>query len=100
MTVRVVNHGLLGVSAFHEFLVLEQGLARRDPPDPPVFSHGFNDRSTQTEAPQNFSEQPTVFPLRVTADAAPDKAGLPVCLSSAPAHGGDIRTLPASATYC
>lgn len=68
VTLRVVNYGLRGYSAFQEFLVLEQELARRDPPDLAVFYHGFNELSTQTEAPENLSEQPAIFQLAVTAD--------------------------------
>ena len=68
VTLRVVNYGIRGYTAFQEFLVLEQELARRDPPDLAVFYHGFNELSTQTEAPENLSGQPAIFQLAVTAD--------------------------------
>ncbi len=67
--VRVVNYGVRGYTALQELLVFEQEVERRGAPDLAVFYHGFNELSTQTEAPENLSEQPTVFQLGVTADA-------------------------------
>lgn len=67
--VRVVNFGIRGYSAFQELLVFERELTDRPPPDLVVFYHGFNELSTQTEAPENLSRQPTIFQLAVIGDA-------------------------------
>lgn len=75
--VRVLNFGLRGYSALQELLVFEQELARRGRPDLAVFYHGFNELSTQVEAPENLSEQPTIFQLATTADAFDRAPALP-----------------------
>ncbi len=65
----VVNFGIRGYTALQELLVFEQEAMRRGPPDLAVFYHGFNELSTQTEAPANLSEQPTIFQLETTEEA-------------------------------
>ncbi|MBL8774577.1 MAG: SGNH/GDSL hydrolase family protein [Acidimicrobiales bacterium] len=75
--VRVLNFGIRGYSALQELLVFEQELARRGQPDLAVFYHGFNELSTQVEAPENLSEQPTIFQLTTTTDAFDRAPALP-----------------------
>lgn len=75
--VRVVNFGVRGYTALQELLVFEQEVERRGAPALAVFYHGFNELSTQVEAPENLSEQPTIFQLATTADAVERAPALP-----------------------
>lgn len=68
-TIRAVNFGERGYTAFQEFLVFEQALAGREPPDVAVFYHGINEFFSQVESPVNLSPQPSVFQLSVLRDA-------------------------------
>ncbi len=68
-TVRAVNFGARGYTAFQEFLVFEQALARRGPPDVAVFYHGINEFFSQVESADNLSQQPSMFQLSVLRDA-------------------------------
>lgn len=77
---RVVNYGIRGYTAFQEYLVFEQELARRPPPDLAVFYHGINETYSLLESPDNLGEQPSIFQLEVYADAfrrAPPLPGPP-----------------------
>lgn len=69
VTLRVSNFGVRGYTAFQEFLVFEQALARRDPPDLVVFYHGINEVYSLLESPSNMGSQPSIFQIDVTADA-------------------------------
>jgi lysophospholipase L1-like esterase len=77
LTLRVVNFGIRGYTAFQELLVFEQELARGGPPDLAVFYHGANELGTQVEAPENLSRQPTIFQLEITEEAIARSPALP-----------------------
>ncbi len=67
--VRVVNFGERGYTAFQEFLLFEQELARRPDPDLAVFYHGANELYSLLESPENLGVQPSVYQLDVYTDA-------------------------------
>lgn len=69
VTLRVANYGVRGYTAFQEFLVFEQELARRDPPDLAVFYHGLNEMFSLLEDRDNLGRQPSVYQIDVTAEA-------------------------------
>lgn len=69
ISLRVWNFGERGYTAFQEYLVFEQELARRDPPDLAVFYHGINETYSLLEAASNLGAQPSIFQIDVTADA-------------------------------
>lgn len=90
VALRVSNFGVRGYTAFQEYLVFEQELGRREPPDLAVFYHGFNELSTQTEAPENLGDQPTIFQLAVTSQAFERAPVLPrVAPTAEPSVGRD-----------
>ncbi len=63
LTLRVVNFGERGYTAFQEFLVFERELARRPSPDVAVFYHGANELYSLLEAPENLGDQPQIYQL-------------------------------------
>lgn len=63
VSLRVVNYGERGYTAFQEFLLFEQELAARGAPDLAVFYDGVNEIGTQSETQENLSEHPTVYQL-------------------------------------
>lgn len=79
LAIRALNFGRRGFSAMQEFHAFERALAHQAPPDLAVFYHGFNELSTQTEAPENLGPQPTLFQLGMlerTFNQAPTLPGL------------------------
>lgn len=67
--IRAVNFGERGYTAFAEWLLFEQELARRGPPDLAVFYHGINETFSLLEDDDNFGPQPSIFQIDVTTDA-------------------------------
>lgn len=64
-----VNFGQRGYAAFAEFLLFEQELDRRGPPDAVVFYDGLNELGTQTETARNLSRQPSIYQIDITRRA-------------------------------
>jgi len=77
VTLRVVNYGERGYTAFQEFLLFEQELAEHGPPDLAVFYDGVNELGTQIESPENLSDQPTVYQLATFLDGLERAPALP-----------------------
>lgn len=63
--VRVSNFGERGYTAFQEFLVFEQELARRPAPDLAVFYHGANEIYSLLEEPENLGAQPSTYQFSI-----------------------------------
>ena len=69
VTLRVRNFGERGYTAFQEWLVLEQELARRPAPDLAVFYHGANEIYSLLESPENLGAQPSIFQIEQYQEA-------------------------------
>ena len=77
VTLRVTNFGERGYTAFQEFLLFEQELASRPPPDLAVFYDGQNELGTQQQTYDNLSPQPTVYQLDTVLEALRRAPALP-----------------------
>lgn len=69
VTIRAVNYGERGYTAFQEFLLLEQELASRPAPDLVVFFDGHNEAGVRAENETPPDNQPAVFQQDVVAEA-------------------------------
>lgn len=81
VTLRAVNYGIRGYTAFQEFLVFEQELARRESPDVAVFYHGANEEAVLTEEPGNLGPQPEIFQHATVATSFERAPALPSAAS-------------------
>jgi lysophospholipase L1-like esterase len=77
VTLRVVNFGERGYTAFQELLLFEQELAARPAPDLAVFYDGQNELGTQQQTYENLSPQPTVYQLDTVLEALRRAPALP-----------------------
>jgi lysophospholipase L1-like esterase len=69
VTLRVVNFGERGYTAFQEFLLLDQELGARPAPDLVVFFDGHNEFGVRTQNDDPPPDQPAVFQQETIADA-------------------------------
>ncbi|MBL8774578.1 MAG: SGNH/GDSL hydrolase family protein [Acidimicrobiales bacterium] len=77
VTLRVRNFGERGYTAFQEWLVLEQELARQPAPDLAVFYHGANEIYSLLESPENLGAQPSIYQIEHYREAFDRSPPLP-----------------------